>query len=180
MLVAVRYSATADADGCVLTDAELGATVRVDPWHGNNITSFRVQHGRDPLDVLTARGAPILFPFVNRIPEGRFRFRGREYRLDPNERDTRNHIHGFARHLQWTVLGLEADDEGASVRSAVELHRFPDVSRQYPFRCRLTVTIRLTQGKLLHEAAVENRGDVAMPMAYGLHPWFPGSLRGER
>ena len=71
MLVAVRYSATADADGCVLTDAELGATVRVDPWHGNNITSFRVQHGRDPLDVLTARGAPILFPFVNRIPEGR-------------------------------------------------------------------------------------------------------------
>src|SRR5207237_1259848 len=143
MLVAVRYSAAADADGCILTDAESGSFVRVDPLKGNNVTAFRVRHGRDPLDLLTARGAPILFPFPNRVPEGRFRFRGREYRLDVNERDFRNHIHGFARHLPWTVLALGADDDGAWVRAAVELHRFPDVSRHYPFPRRGTVTTRL-------------------------------------
>lgn len=176
----MRYTAAADADGCILTDAEAGGFVRVDPLKGNNVTAFRIRRGRDPIDLLSARGAPILFPFANRVPEGRFRFRGREYRMDVNERDFRNHIHGFVRQLPWTVLALGADDDGAWVRAAVELHRFPEVSRQYPFRCRVTVTTRLRHGALMHEASVENRGDVALPMNYGLHPWFPGSIGGAR
>lgn len=65
-----------------------------------------------------SRGAPILFPFPNGVPDGRFRFRGHDHTLELNERGRPNHIHGFARDLPWAV-----EDAGASVPVPLSGHR---------------------------------------------------------
>lgn len=167
-------------EGAYLLHDAAGSLVRVEPDRGNNTTRYRIVHRGRAIDLLLPRGAPVLFPFPNRIPGGVFSFRGREYRFDLNERGRRNHIHGFARHLAWTVEDAGVGETGAWMRASVDLHATADIARQYPFPCRLTVTTTLANGALVHDAVVRNLGDTALPMGYGVHPWFPGAIDGVR
>src|SRR5262249_916220 len=54
-------------------------------------------HGAKP----TRSGIPILFPFPNRIRDGRFSWAGKEYRLPLNDPSGKNAIHGFACRRRW-------------------------------------------------------------------------------
>src|SRR5882757_7664608 len=45
----------------------------------------------------TSYGVPILFPFPNRIRDGRFAFEGREFHIDPPR-------HGMVRDKPWAVV----------------------------------------------------------------------------
>jgi aldose 1-epimerase len=130
--------------------------------------------------VLSPRGIPILFPFPNRIPQGRFAWNGREHRLDVNERERPNHIHGLVRDRRWTVEELDASADAALVRMTLDLAADDDAMRQYPFPCRISVTVSLRDGALGHDVVVANTGTEPMPMGYGIHPWFPPSLVGDR
>lgn len=156
------------------------ALARVEPDHGNNTTRFRVTHQGRERQLLLPRGAPILLPFPNRVPGGRYTFAGREHQLDVNERGRPNHIHGLVRGLPWVVEDAAADDRSAWVRAYVDLHAHADVVRQYPFPCRVTVTTRLADDVLVHDAEVRNVGDGPLPMGYAIHPWFPASFDGAR
>jgi aldose 1-epimerase len=53
----------------------------------------------------------VLFPFPNRIRDGRFTWDGREYRLPPNDPAMKNAIHGFACRRPWRVVDQGADAE---------------------------------------------------------------------
>ena len=71
-----------DAEVYVLRDNGSGAEARVAPSLGNNLYSLQVTMRGRPLEVflqpgpeVRAYGNPILFPFMNRIRHGRFRFR---------------------------------------------------------------------------------------------------------
>src|SRR5262245_41292924 len=55
----------------------------------------------------TRGGHPILFPFPNRIRNGRFTFEGREFRLPLNDSTKAHAIHGFTPRNPWRVVGSE-------------------------------------------------------------------------
>src|SRR5690606_6572710 len=59
-------------------------------------------------------GTPVLFP-PNRIADGRFTYRGREYRFDINEPARGNHIHGFVHKRPWQLVRAEMDASGRAV-----------------------------------------------------------------
>src|SRR5690606_37021115 len=61
----------------------------------------------------TRSGVPVLFPFPNRIRDGRFHFGGRAYALPPNDPAGRNAIHGFAPRHPWRVLDAGAGPDAA-------------------------------------------------------------------
>ncbi|HUQ41503.1 MAG TPA: aldose 1-epimerase, partial [Candidatus Limnocylindrales bacterium] len=123
-------------------------------------------------------GIPILWPFPNRVAGARYRWAGNEYAMTPNERGTRNHIHGLVRDLPWKVDAQTASTDGAVLRASIELADFPEAFRQYPFPARLTVDFELRDGELEHRATVTNLGEAPLPTGYGTHPWFPSHLRG--
>jgi aldose 1-epimerase len=189
-----RYQVTQDLGQYVLVDASSGASAAVDPRVGNNVTHFRLAiPGRQvPLDVLLApiapeglgasgygAGNPILFPFPNRVRGGQFTFQGRAYQLDINETSRGNHIHGLVSRLPWQIEAHGAsEDEGAWVRSVIDLAQFPEAMRQYPFPCFVTVVTRLHEGVLIQDFTVRNSGQTALPMGFGTHPWFPASIDG--
>src|SRR5215813_5149846 len=56
---------------------------------------------------------PILFPFPNRIRDGRFTWEGKEFHLPLNDPAKKNAIHGFACQRVWRVV-----DQGADAASA--------------------------------------------------------------
>ena len=120
----------------------------------------------------TGCGIPLLFPFPNRIRDGRFAFEGQECVVNPPR-------HGFVRDRAWTVERVDANDvDGASVRSVFDAADHPDILAQWPSSFRLAATYRLFGKSLSLAFEVDNTGDRAFPYGYGIHPYFERPARG--
>ena len=100
-------------------------------------------------------GIPVLFPFAGRLPGNLLLATG-----------TSLGLHGFARDLEWTVTGQDAD------RHRMELAPGPEVLANYPFPHRLTQTTSVAEGELSLVLEIENRSPQPMPVAPGWHPYF--------
>lgn len=177
-----------------LSDGQ-GREVKIAPAAGFNAFSFRTLHGGAPYELFVGPkseqalrgggfgfGCPILFPFPNRTRDGRYSFAGQEHQLDATWKDG-NAIHGLVHDRAWTVRGSGATDEqGAWVTASIRTSEYSDIMRQYPFDCELRVTYRLHNGELQLQAEAHNTGERALPMGFGIHPWFHAPLtpQGQR
>src|SRR5438105_3418834 len=101
-----------------------GNGLEIWPDEGFNAYRWHVEHGgRQELlysspDLFsekhpTRSGNPTLFPFPNRIRDGRFTWKGKTYQLPLIDPAKKNGIHGFVARLPWTVTGLGSDDQQA-------------------------------------------------------------------
>jgi aldose 1-epimerase len=169
----------------VLEDVVARSEVWVAPSLGFNAYRFSVEpedHGVaiiDPPPTLAelaaspaGYGMPVLFPFPGRIPGGRFRFAGRQYKLEKSEeRDYA--IHGFVMSRPWQVVAWATSvHDGAVLVGRLESPAFPELAGQYPSAFRLDLTYRLRAWALTVEARAENIGSGPLPVGYGLHPYL--------
>jgi aldose 1-epimerase len=173
-----------DATIYVLDDGDGG---KAEVWPALGFNCFRWQTVKDgrPLELLysdpglfadgrpTRSGIPILFPFPNRIRDGRFSWAGKEYRLPLNDGPKVNAIHGFACRRPWRVVGQGADASGAWLTGEFHGDRdAPDCRGLWPTDYRIRVTYRLRIGVLRLEAEVSNPDAQPMPFGLGYHPYF--------
>lgn len=101
--------------------------------------------------------APNLFPYIGRLTEGRYTYRGKSYEMG---------IHGFVKTRE-----LEAEEQSGD-RIVFRLDSDEETRSQYPFSFTYRVEYRL-QGERLHVAyRVKNRGEETMYFALGGHPGF--------
>jgi aldose 1-epimerase len=121
----------------------------------------------------TRSGFPILFPFPNRIRDGRFTWQGKPYELPLNDPSNKNAIHGFVTQRPWRVI-----DQGAGAASAwitAEFHGSvdaPETLALWPADYRLRVTYRLFDRVLRVEADADNPDMIPLPFGLGYHPYF--------
>jgi aldose 1-epimerase len=121
----------------------------------------------------TRSGIPVLFPFPNRIRDGRFSWGGKTYQLPLNDPAQKNAIHGFACRSPWRVA-----DRGAAADSAWVTGEFqasvdaPEALSLWPADHRLRLTCRLFADRLQLEAVVENPDRVPLPFGLGYHPYL--------
>lgn len=138
-----------------LTAGTSSATVV--PERGGLVTGFVVDG--EPLLFLEAAtlddvtknvrgGVPVLFPFPGKPPPG-----------------VALKQHGFARLEKWDVVSATASQLVCRLAAQPIIPAFP-----YDFV--LTQTVSLTPGALTLAFEIENRGDVPMPLHFGLHPYF--------
>lgn len=150
------------------------AQAKIAPGLGNNC--FEFQTTEPVLESVafdqflakpTSYGIPVLFPFPNRIRDGRFTFQGRTYSVDPPR-------HGFVRDKAWQVVATGASDEdGAWVRSRFDANDYAEqILSQFPFPFALEMTYRLREERLTLEVTAQNTGDQSMPVGFGIHPYF--------
>jgi aldose 1-epimerase len=161
------------------------AWAEVWPALGFNCIRWQVKHQDAPLDLLyddpdlfgegrpTRSGIPILFPFPNRLRDGRFTWDGKEYQLPCNESGGKNAIHGFVCQRPWRVVGHGADDAKAWVtgefRGSVDA---ADCNDFWPADYLLRMTYVLTPGQLRLETEVVNPDQKPLPFGLGFHPYF--------
>ncbi len=173
-----------DATLYVLEDGQ-GGTAEVWPALGFNCFRWRAVRGGEALEVLyhdpalfdngrpTRSGVPVLFPFPNRIRDGRFTWAGKEYRLPLNDPAQKNAIHGFACRNAFRVASHGADAASAHVtgvfRCSVDA---PDCLPLWPADHEIRLTLRLGQGVLRFEAEVHNPDAAPLPFGLGYHPYF--------
>ena len=105
------------------------------------------------------RHAPILFPFVGKLVDGKYRVGGSEYAMKTQ--------HGFARDMEFAC----AEETPTSIKHILTSN---DKTREnYPFDFRLTVEHRLGTGRQLYiRWTVENTSGGEMLYCIGGHPGF--------
>ena len=121
----------------------------------------------------TRSGFPILFPFPNRIRDGRFTWDGKAYQLPLGDPAGKNAIHGFACNRPWRVIDTGAGDMSAWITA--EFHGSvdaPDCAALWPADYRIRVTYRLFDQVLRVEARVDNPDSRPLPFGLGYHPFF--------
>jgi aldose 1-epimerase len=174
-------------DGGVVILEEEGGAARAEVWVGRgfNCYRWRVAHGERFFDLLyadprlflgarpTSSGVPTLFPFPNRVRDGRFTWDGKEHQLPRNDSEHVNAIHGFAFDRPWRVLDQGADGSGAWVTGAFRGSTdAPELSASWPADYELRVTYRLAADTLRIEAAVSNPDSRPLPFGLGYHPYL--------
>jgi aldose 1-epimerase len=163
-----------------LREARRAAVAEIAPALGNNCFAYRTrEHVLEPILFSefrakpTSYGIPLLFPFPNRIRDGRFSFEGAEYVVNPPR-------HGFVRDKAWRVEASGASDaDGAWLTSSFDAADYPEqILKQFPFPFRLEITYRLRPARLEIETLARGHGAGAMPAGFGIHPYFRRPSRG--
>jgi aldose 1-epimerase len=107
-----------------------------------------------------------LFPFPNRLKNGRFEFEGNEYQFPLNDNDQMpNALHGFL------------SDQGFEVITQSESHcdlrfEYPGDLAYYPFPCTINIRYELVENGLKTDVTITNQGLTKMPFGLGWHPYF--------
>ncbi len=162
---------------------ETAAFDRLEVWPALGFNAYRWTFDgkeilyRDPafFDELkpTRSGWPILYPFPNRIRDGRFTWDGKTYQLPLNDPAGKNAIHGFVASRPWRVVEHGADAFQAWVTAEFEGARAAaDAHELWPCDYCLRITYRLSLYCLRVEATVENPGPKPLPFGLGYHPYF--------
>jgi aldose 1-epimerase len=180
-----RQATSADLDGTIYTLEGGGDRAEVWPALGFNCFQWKADKGGRQLDLLyadpqlfdngrpTRSGIPILFPFPNRIREGRFTWAGRTHQLPLNDSTKKNAAHGFVCRRPWRVVDQGSDGASAWLTGEFQASRDDPASHPlWPADYVLRITYRLAQGRLRIEAEVTNPDRVALPFGLGYHPYF--------
>jgi aldose 1-epimerase len=178
-------SGSLDPTVYILEDAAGTARAEVWPALGFNCYRWHVVRAGVPLELLytdpalfgngrpTRSGVPILFPFPNRIRDGKFTWDGKEYSLPLNDPVQKNAAHGFACRKPWRVIDHGGNADGAWITGAFRLSiDDPDSRPHWPADCEITITYELSPSKLRVEAVVTNPDTVPLPFGLGYHPYF--------
>jgi len=103
-------------------------------------------------------GIPILFPICGNLNTSSSVF-GKDY-LQLKQ-------HGFARDLQWQY----SFDENENFLTLF-LNESEKTKKYYPFDFELRIKVILKVNYLEFEITINNKTDIAMPINFGLHPYF--------
>ena len=147
-----------------------GATLEIDPALGGSLRAFRIKQTEilRPLpqrsDDITVTASFPLIPIVNRIPDGKFEFEGRQIDLEGNFMGLPDFIHGHGWRSAWSMVSQ------TDTRAVFEFQHFPG---RWPWHYRGQQTVVLRQDGFRHTLRVRNLSDTNMPAALGFHPYFP-------
>ncbi|MSR56751.1 MAG: aldose 1-epimerase [Planctomycetaceae bacterium] len=166
-----------------LTNNRSGANTRIMPEAGFNFFSLRIPVGNQTVDVLdcvpefattgerpTRSGIPLLFPYPNRIREGRFTWEGRQFDLTGAHHDeSGNAIHGLVVDRPWRVVAQSARHVVGQFQLSVDA---PDRWRMWPADFLIEVGYELFEQALRCDIRVFNPDVGPLPWGFGTHPYF--------
>ncbi len=118
----------------------------------------------------------ILFPYPNRLRDGRYTFNGKTYQFDINNADTGNSIHGFSSNVKMDVV---KSDFNENIGSIVCEFRHDGSHLAYPFKFTFQVQFTLSDSALNVNMAFTNNEKFEIPVGLGWHPYFKISERIE-
>ena len=117
-------------------------------------------------------GIPLLFPYPNRIAEGRYSWNGRDYQLTPDLvpfDKTGNAIHGFCIDRPWRVVSQSQSSVTAVFRTSVDA---PERLSLWPADAEIEVTYELSGACLRSVIKVHNPSRQPLPWGFGTHAYF--------
>lgn len=112
----------------------------------------------------------VLFPFPNRLKDGRYKWEGNTYQFPINDAGTGNALHGFGADKPMKINQLELSPEGATIGC-----EYQDEGKHpgYPFPFTFNIQFSIDRrNQLLVTISFRNDGTHAIPVGFGWHPYF--------
>ena len=158
-----------------VTNPKTKASLVISPSLGGTIVSLTLNPelyqvlendtDKELLDNPLFRGR-FLFPFNDRIPEGKYSFRGKNYQLPINCNDDGSAIHGFLYNKEVSIL------KHTETEAVLYWRTGRNQFNGYPFDISLTTGITLNNKGVNIAFTVKNEGDSSAPFALGWHSYF--------
>jgi aldose 1-epimerase len=123
-------------------------------------------------------GIPLLHPWANRLAAFDYAVDGRAVRLPPGPPLVRCEEHGLPIHgllsgsPHWRVRSLAAEGGRARLSAALAFDAHDDLLAAFPFPHAITLDATLDDAGLTIATTVAATGDVAVPIAFGFHPYL--------
>lgn len=112
----------------------------------------------------------VLFPFPNRLRDGKYTWEEKDYAFPINNADTGNAIHGFARAEAFEVVRIELTTESAELECRLD---YGGHQVGYPFPCTLDLTFTISNRRDFSLSfMVKNHHGKPIPAGFGWHPYF--------
>ncbi|UMM64636.1 aldose 1-epimerase [Aristophania vespae] len=111
-----------------------------------------------------------LFPYSNRIDQGRFSFGHRDYQLSPNMAGCPHPIHGNSWENPWKLS--HKTDSHAILTFDFKPDNNEKSDPRWPFAYRATLVYQLFEKKLEISLVIENRDQADQPVGFGFHPFI--------
>jgi len=142
----------------------VGGAISAFEWADGDARRPILRKCHSPIEkVLDAASFPLV-PYVNRIRDGCFTFRGREVRIAPNMPGDPSPLHGQGWLNPWEV-------EQTNDVSAVLAYRHE--AGEWPWDYRATQSFSLDERGLSVRLMCHNLSSEPMPCGLGQHPYFP-------
>lgn len=112
---------------------------------------------------------PWLFPFPNRLSDGKYAFEGKAYQFPHNDYGRPNALHGFVLEQAFNLKEQGSNDTPTWATLA---YSYDGSLTYYPFPFEVSIKYTLTEEDLKIDVSVRNTGTTAMPAGLGWHPYF--------
>lgn len=173
----------------VLTNPETGEALYVLPEFGGIIRKMTLQkngHLHHVIDCgntaeqllsnMVAYPSAHLFPWGNRVRNGKYRFQDVDYQLSINEIGLQNAIHGFVSFANFEVVE-ETVNEVEAILTLRYSYFGGAFGFPFPFVLDISHIFSSDEGLEIHYS-IKNTGSNDMPMVLGWHPYF--KVEGEK
>jgi aldose 1-epimerase len=142
-------------------DLSLGAALTQLNLNGQDVIKYPLKDGEPKKGYPSA----ILFPFPNRVKDGKYTFEGKEYSLEMNDLEAHNAIHGLVAFETFELISRTPS-------KIVAKYVYKGLNEGYPFPFEIKVIYQLKESSLLFNVEVTNSGSGNMPYGFGWHPYF--------
>lgn len=163
-----------NANNCIeLKNSNNSCYAKIDLDKGGSLQELKLRNEV----LISAEGMPydstfasaVLFPFANRIDNGKYRFGNKNFQLDQNEKDRQNALHGLVYNKTF----------GKDLQGKSSEHAWVDLSFMetqpisgFPYKYGLKLRYILSETALELNVEVFNNDQSDFPFSLGWHPYF--------
>ena len=139
------------------------------------------------VDAGSTMGIPLLYPWANRLSRDRLEIAGRRVDLGQPGLRLKRDENGMAMHglltaaTGWRIAEHRSTDDGGVLAAVFDFSADAALAAAYPFPHRVRYAASLAERTLEIALTVEPTEDVAVPIAFGFHPYLslPGAARDD-
>ncbi len=129
-----------------------------------------------PLTYADTYASSILFPFANRIKDGKYSFNGNTFQFEANQKEENNALHGLVYNKTFDVVEtISNDDTFSVVLEYIETNE----SKGFPYTYKIQLEYIFGKENLELKVSVINTDNKAFPFTLGWHPYFISSNLSE-
>ena len=122
-----------------------------------------------PMTYEDTYASAILFPFANRIKDGRYQFEDKTYQFDINEEKLNNALHGLVYDKTFEIVRQDTTETSASVTL---VYHEKNTCKGFPYTYDIYIEYTLSENTLDLNVEIKNTDTKAFPFTLGWHPYF--------
>lgn len=121
------------------------------------------------LDLKNWGKSALLYPFPNRLKDGKYHWDGHQYQFPINDSQTENALHGLGVHKAMNIAKVMTSEKSGTI---ICQYNSKGEEEFYPFLFQFSAAFTITERGFDVELVVLNQDQESIPFGYGWHPYF--------